>query len=157
VGNYRTVLVGTDGSESSYRAVERAAAVAQATGATLVLVSAYGPGTDEGSRRDGGDTYRAAGAIPAEGALRGAAERARAAGAKSIQAVAVEGDPADVLVSIADGVDAELIVVGDRGRSGGTNGRRADMGAGRLLGSVPGAVSHRARCDVLIAHTTDGW
>jgi len=28
--------------------------------------------------------------------------------------------------------------------------------AGRILGSVPANLSHRAPCDVLIVHTTDG-
>ena len=34
---YRTVVVGTDGSESSLRAVSRAGALAGACGATLVI------------------------------------------------------------------------------------------------------------------------
>jgi nucleotide-binding universal stress UspA family protein len=39
---------------------------------------------------------------------------------------------------------ADLMVVGNRG---------LNTLAGRLLGSVPAAVTHRARCDVLIVHT----
>ena len=40
---YRTVVVGTDGSESSLRAVARAGALAGACGATLVIACAYLP------------------------------------------------------------------------------------------------------------------
>ena len=43
MGAYQTVLVGTDGSESSFRAVDRAAAVAKDADATLVIVTAYHP------------------------------------------------------------------------------------------------------------------
>ena len=37
---YSTVLVGTDGSESSFRAVDRAAEVARDAGAELLIVCA---------------------------------------------------------------------------------------------------------------------
>ncbi|MFP5218962.1 MAG: universal stress protein, partial [Actinomycetes bacterium] len=40
---YTTILCGTDGSESSFRAVDRAAAVARDAGATLLLVCVYRP------------------------------------------------------------------------------------------------------------------
>jgi len=43
VASFSTVLVGTDGSESSFRAVDRAAALAGDSGATLHVVSAYRP------------------------------------------------------------------------------------------------------------------
>ena len=151
MGSYRTVLVGTDGSESSYRAVDRAAAIAQATGATLVLVSAYRPMPERELRlatdvlRD--EAYKVTGATPAEDALRMAADRARAAGASAIEAMAVEGDPVEAILSAADSVGAELVVVGNRG---------LNSLAGRLLGSVPSSIAHRAECDVLITHTTSG-
>jgi nucleotide-binding universal stress UspA family protein len=43
VSAYRTVVVGTDGSESSLRAVRRAGALSGACGARLVIVCAYLP------------------------------------------------------------------------------------------------------------------
>jgi nucleotide-binding universal stress UspA family protein len=43
VSGYRTVVVGTDGSESSLRAVGRAGALAGACDATLVVACAYLP------------------------------------------------------------------------------------------------------------------
>src|ERR1700739_5095624 len=39
--SYRTIVVGTDGSESSFRAVDRAAALAAQTNAKLVIGSAH--------------------------------------------------------------------------------------------------------------------
>jgi nucleotide-binding universal stress UspA family protein len=53
---------------------------------------------------------------------------------------ALPGDPSDVLLQVAGEVDADLIVVGNKGMKG----------AGRVLGSVPNAVAHRAACSVLI-------
>jgi nucleotide-binding universal stress UspA family protein len=60
--------------------------------------------------------------------------------------VADEGDPADVLIRVADELDAQLIDVGNKG-----------MGRGSrfLIGSVSNKVSHHARCNVLIEHTTE--
>ena len=43
VTSYTKVVVGTDGSESSYRAVDRAARLAADAGATLVIACAYVP------------------------------------------------------------------------------------------------------------------
>ena len=40
---YSTIVVGTDGSESSYVAVEKAASLASSSGAKLVLACAYYP------------------------------------------------------------------------------------------------------------------
>ncbi|MDT5134714.1 MAG: hypothetical protein QOE41_4025, partial [Mycobacterium sp.] len=46
MSRYRTVLVGTDGSDSSMRAVERAGEIAAAEGAKLIVATAYFPGDD---------------------------------------------------------------------------------------------------------------
>src|SRR3954447_26659927 len=74
MSSYKTVLVGTDGSESSFRAVERAAAVAGDVGATLLIASAYTPMPDRDQRRAadalGEESYKVVGAHPAEDILR---------------------------------------------------------------------------------------
>jgi nucleotide-binding universal stress UspA family protein len=149
VGSFRTILVGTDGSESSFRAVERAAAVSADTKATLLIVSAYTQMSDRDTRRAaealGEESYKVMGAHPAEDILREAAELARKAGATDVETVAQAGDPVDVLVKVVDDRGADLCVVGNRG---------LNSLAGRLLGSVPANISHRASCDVLIVHTT---
>lgn len=147
--NYTTVLCGTDGSESSFRAVDRAAAVAAGAGATLLLACVYRPMSarevQEAKDALGGESYKVSGATPAEDVLRDAGDRARAVGATDVEQLAIEGDAVDELVRLAKDRDVDLLVVGNRG---------LNSLAGRLLGSVPANVSHRAQCDVLIVHTT---
>lgn len=146
---YRIVLVGTDGSDSSFRAVDKAAQLAAATGATLLLASAYSP-MPERERASAADrlgdlAYKVQGSTPADDALRAARERAVAAGATDIEQAAVEGDAVDVLSKLAKDRPVDLMVIGNRG---------LNSLAGRILGSVPANLSHRAPCDVLIVHTT---
>ena len=146
---YTTVLVGTDGSESSFRAVDRAAAVARDAGATLLLACAYRPMSarevQDAADALGGESYKVSGSTPAEDVLRDAADRARSAGVTDVDTLAIEGDPVDQLIAIVKQRDVDLVVVGNRG---------LNSLAGRLLGSVPANISHRATCDVLIVHTT---
>ncbi|TFV68096.1 universal stress protein [Blastococcus sp. CT_GayMR20] len=148
---YRTVVVGTDGSESSLRAVARAGALAGACGATLVIACAYLP-TEADDRelaraqdalRD--DAYQVVGSHPAEETVRTAHERASAAGAKDVKTLAVQGSPVETLLDVVRREDADLLVVGNRGLAG---------IKGRLLGSVPADATRRSTCDVLIVHTT---
>ncbi|MEV4381533.1 universal stress protein [Streptosporangium sp. NPDC049644] len=151
MATYRTILVGTDGSTSSLGAVSSAASLAAATGADLILACAYSPmrERDRNAAADvlGDLSYKVTGSTPADDALRAARERAVAAGARTIELAAEEGDAVDVLVSLAGRRGADLVVVGNRG---------LNSLAGRLLGSVPSGVSQRAGCDVLIVHTTSG-
>jgi nucleotide-binding universal stress UspA family protein len=149
--SYKTIVVGTDGSESSFRAVKVAGELAGATGASLVLTSAYRPMPDReqaaAAEQLGDLAYKVAGATPAEDALRAAREHAVAGGAAAVDEVAALGDAVDVLVQVVAERDADLVVVGNRG---------LNSLAGRLLGSVPSTLSHRAQCDVLVVHTTSG-
>jgi nucleotide-binding universal stress UspA family protein len=149
ITTYTTVLVGTDGSESSFRAVERAEAVARDADAILVLACAYRPMSarevQDAADALGGESYKVAGSTPAEDVLRDASDRAQAVGAKKIETEAIEGDPVDALEKLVVKRKADLLVVGNRG---------LNSLAGRLLGSVPANISHRAACDVLIVHTT---
>jgi nucleotide-binding universal stress UspA family protein len=147
--DYTTILCGTDGSESSFRAVDRAASVAKGSAAKLLLACVYRPmsAREVQDAKDalGGESYKVSGSTPAEDVLRDAADRARAVGAGDVEKIAVEGDAVDELVGLAKDRDVDLIVIGNRG---------LNSLAGRLLGSVPANVSHRAQCDVLIVHTT---
>ena len=149
MSGYTTILVGTDGSDSSFRAVDRAAEVARDAGATLLLACAYRPMSEREVRSAqdalGGEAYKVSGAHPAEDVLRDAADRARKIGATDVEILAVEGDAVDELARLASDRDVELVVVGNRG---------LNSLAGRLLGSVPANLSQRASCDVLIVHTT---
>jgi nucleotide-binding universal stress UspA family protein len=148
MGAYQTVLVGTDGSDSSLRAVDRAAEIARDAAARLVIVCAYEPATprEVAAAEDvlGDEAFSVVGSAPAEETLRTAAERAAARGAGKIERVAVPGEPVKSLLGVQEEQRADLLVVGNRG---------LNSLAGRLLGSVPAAVTRRSPCDVLIVHT----
>ncbi|MET9255391.1 universal stress protein [Streptomyces sp. NPDC003717] len=146
---YRTVVVGTDGSKSSFAAVEGAARLAAACGAELVIACAYlpmqGPELARAQDQLGAEAYQVVGSAPAEDTLRTAGDRARAQGAVDVRSVAVQGEPVAALVRVAQENAADLLVVGNRGLR---------SLAGRLLGSVPADVARKAGLDVLIVHTT---
>ncbi|HEV2890009.1 MAG TPA: universal stress protein [Frankiaceae bacterium] len=147
MSSYTRVLVGTDGSETSYKAVDRAAAIAKAAGARLLIVSAYRPLSQreqqEAAQQLGPEAYKVIGSHPAEDVLREACDRV--GNGVDVDTIALDGDPVDVLIRAATERKADLLVVGNRGLNSLT---------GRLLGSVPSVVTHRAPCDVLIVATT---
>jgi maltose/moltooligosaccharide transporter len=142
---YDRVVVGSDGTPTSLYAVDRAAEVAQAAQARLIVVTAYresaaSAGTvAEGAHRDlyGADLAREALGKSVTGLTK---ERAR-----YIEQRLVAGDPAQALLDTVGQNPANLIVVGNRG-----------LGAskGQLLGSVPGNVVKNAVCDVLVVQTS---
>ncbi|PRX49433.1 nucleotide-binding universal stress UspA family protein [Prauserella shujinwangii] len=146
---YGTVVVGTDGSDSSFAAVDRAAAVAADADATLVIVCAYFPASkhDVEQAQDvlGDEAYQVVGSAPAEDTLRTARDRAAKAGAAKIDTVPVLGEPVDSLRQVVRDRSADLLVVGNRG---------LNTLAGRILGSVPSEVARKSGVDVLIVHTT---
>lgn len=150
MGAYQTVVVGTDGSDSSFLAVDRAAGIAADTGATLVIACAYHPASERDVRRaqdDLGDdvAYQVVGSNPADEAVRTAAERARKAGAARVETVVVDGEPVPALVRVVHDHKADLLVIGNRG---------LNTLAGRILGSVPSEAARKSDVDVLIVHTT---
>ncbi|MET0135764.1 MAG: universal stress protein [Kibdelosporangium sp.] len=147
---YQTIVVGTDGSDSSYRAVDRAAAVAADSGATLVIACAYQPvnqrEADHAQDELGSDVaYQVVGSAPAEDTVRTAGERAAKAGATKVDTIVVVGDPVPTLANVVKERQADLLVVGNRGLNTLT---------GRILGSVPSEAARKSGVDVLIVHTT---
>ncbi|HZC89503.1 MAG TPA: universal stress protein [Mycobacterium sp.] len=159
--SYRTIIVGTDGSESSLRAVDRAAALAAQEQAKLIIASAHLDTSEKGgwSRAPAPDRlldgraadslgtagYRMHGSAPVYAILQDARDHAKAAGAQDIEERAIVGAPVSALLHLAEEVKADLLVVGNLGLS---------TVAGRLLGSVPDTVARRAKVDILIVHTT---
>jgi nucleotide-binding universal stress UspA family protein len=142
---YKSIVVGTDGSQTAARAVAEATQLAKALGGELHLVSAFEP--LRGARIVGAPQDEAkAWAVVPDAKVQAVVEEASASARMSgvaVKAHAITGDPADALLEIADREKADLIVVGSRGMHGVT----------RVLGSVPNKVSHRARCSVLIVST----
>ncbi|MGH2675302.1 MAG: universal stress protein [Actinomycetota bacterium] len=127
---YRTVMVGTDGSETAVLAVRAATALARRFDAVVHIVSAHGEGMDEQTAIE---------------VLRYAREAVRAEGVETKTDLR-KGQPADAVKELADLHGAELIVVGNVG-----------MGRARRfkLGGIAEQVAHEAPCDVLIIHTRD--
>ena len=147
MGGYKTVVVGTDGSDSSLKAVDRAGQLASDPDAKVIVATAYFPASEDTRAADllKDEGYKMAGNAPIYAILREARDRAKAAGAHNIEERAVVGAPVDALVDLAEEVSADLLVVGNVGLS---------TIAGRLLGSVPANVARRSKSDVLIVHTT---
>jgi nucleotide-binding universal stress UspA family protein len=136
----KKIVVGYDDTEPAKRALERAAELAKAFGASLVVTSVTPVVASIG---------RSAGAIditdpPAKHEAELAAARAYLEG----QGLTAEyqpaiGEVATAIVDAANELGADMIVVGTR-----------DQGAIERLfhHSISTAVAHRARCDVLIVH-----
>jgi nucleotide-binding universal stress UspA family protein len=149
---FKSIVVGTDGSNTAAEAVTRAARLAAASEAKLHVVSAY----PRASAASWGYAMGTAAVTADLGELE-ASVREHATSVleqvkqrlsndvAEIELHARPGDAADVILDIAEEQGADLIVVGNRGMTG---ARRF------LLGSVPNKVAHHAMCDVLIASTT---
>jgi nucleotide-binding universal stress UspA family protein len=140
---YKTIVVGTDGSETAAIAVERAGGLARLTGARLHVVSSYHPARPQVAGRAPAGEFNVPPDFKADAVLGDAAGRLRLEGV-DVEEHGPKGDPADALVEIAQREQADLIVLGSVGM----------QGARRILGSVPNKVSHNAPCDVLIVQTT---
>jgi len=146
---FRSIVVGTDGSETAREAVRQAVELAARLGARLHLVSAYEPVPaarlrDEAREAPPDLQWAINPREDVEATLQAAAEAARAGGVEAAT-YARQGDPADAILDVAEEQGADLIVVGNKGMTG---ARRF------LLGSVPNRVSHHAPCSVLIIRTT---
>lgn len=122
---YGRVLVGTDGSVTAGRAVQRAAALARRLGARLLVAYV-------------GDAELGRTVLDGVVALHGRD--------LEIDGRLLTGDPADALLGLAEVEGVDLIVVGSKGMTGAQR---------FLLGSVPNKISHQSGTDVLIVHTTD--
>lgn len=137
---FEKIVVGVTDTPTSQRAAEVAVELAELTGATVHFVTAVA--TDE----------REVIEVSTDRWEFSTAELARARVAEFVRSlsrpvdhtvVALEGHPAKVLVSEAERIGADLIVVG--------NVRM--QGLGRVLGSVGNDVAHHAPCNVLIVKT----
>ena len=134
------IVVGTDGSDTASVAVSHAAALAEKTGAELLVVHAYEPERGRGESPFGrGDE------VPRSEAGRSilAHEEKRLADRVSVRTFLEEGNAADAILDVAEAEDADLVVVGNVGMSG----------ARRFMGSVPNNVSHHSPTNVLIVNT----
>ena len=111
MGGYTTVVVGTDGSDSSLRAVDRAGQLASGPDAKVIVASAFLPAPEDTRAADllKGEGYKMAGTAPVYDLLRDARDRAKAAGAVNIEERAIEGAPVDALLALVDEVLGEVL------------------------------------------------
>lgn len=137
------VVVGVDGSARAVKAAQRAARLAAALDAELVVVTAFHTmeGIEFGERSDA--LHLSAADVAAK-----IAEQAIASVKQSVPEVratprAVFGRPAKALVEVAEELGATLIVVGNK----------RVQGPSRVLGSIAAGVARHAACDVYIAVT----
>ena len=140
--DYRTIVVGTDGSSLAEPTVGRAAWLAKHNDADLVIVCAYA----QMSRRTEAKniatrTGQVLGREAASIALADAMRVASTEGATVAAALLIDGDPSTALVVTAEDRSADLIVLGAI-----HNRSLAD----RVLGWTATEVTKRAWCDVLI-------
>ena len=151
----KTILVGYDGTPSAERALVRAAELAKAFDATVVVVSVVGFEPLVAAGAFGLAPYYALG-TGEESAVRADEElwkqhRERVEGLFAGAGVAVEfagrvGRPVEEITELAEEQQADLIVVGT-----------SEPGFLERLfgGSTSQGVARRARCDVLIVHPHD--
>jgi nucleotide-binding universal stress UspA family protein len=141
-----TIAVGTDGSATATKAVEFALDLAERYKAKLVFISSYRPVSESRLRQEQKDApeelqWSLNPAEDVEATLRDVEGLADERGLKWTSE-AREGDPADVLVDLAEEHGADVLVIGNKGMHR------------RVLGSVPNSVSHKANCSVMIVKTT---
>ena len=139
------VIVGVDGSPQSVFALAWACQRARTCGDLVRAVCAW-------SLSASGEDWivppgeKAAGRLRAERVLREAIEEVRRGQpAAEVEPLVVDGSAAQVLVDMS--ADADMLVVGSRGRGG---------FAGLLLGSVSQQCVHHARCPVTVIREPDG-
>ena len=143
-GNYETIVVGTDGSERAGIAVRQAIALAKASGAKLHAIHVVHPAVHIGFSDTAGGQFDI-------DRMRWEADRAKDQLISLAEAEGVSaemhnptGDPADAIIDFAKSVNADLIVLGNRGMTG---------VARFVLGSIPNKVSHQCPCSIQIVKT----
>jgi nucleotide-binding universal stress UspA family protein len=146
---FRTIVVGTDGSDTAREAVRQATDLAREVGAGMQVVSAYEPVPasrlrEEAQHAPADVQWTVGPREDVEAILEEVAAEAGAAGV-AVEVHARQGDPADAILDVAEETGADLVVVGNKGMTGAKR---------FLLGSVPNKFSHHAPCSVLIIRTT---
>ncbi|HUB72350.1 MAG TPA: universal stress protein [Acidimicrobiales bacterium] len=140
---FKTVLVAADSSVTASRAVTTAVELVKSLGGDLHVVTAYDPDSVKVDKLP--DEYIDRVRDPADLLLEKLRGSISEAGVQAKYYPAA-GDPADAIVKVADHINADLIIVGNKGMKG----------VRRVLGSVPNSVAHKANCSVLIVDTVGG-
>ena len=132
------ILAAVDGSGFSKRGLEQAIALAKAVGGELTAVSVAGL---VGQTDEMPPSIREKLLKEAEGVVAQSVEKAAAEGVKASGKVISDSTPAAGIVDMAEEIEADLIVIGAKGKS---NLERF------LTGSVASTVTAQAGCSVLV-------
>jgi nucleotide-binding universal stress UspA family protein len=148
---FEVIAVGTDGSATADKALEFAIELAARHHAKLVVLSAYDSNPSAWVSGAMAAAWMPPGPIEpqwnpqeaerVEELLAHAERRARKRGIEC-RTASREGDPAEVVVDLAERHGADVLVVGNRGMQR------------RVLGSVPNTITHKARCSVFVVKTS---
>ena len=142
---FKSIVVGTDGSPTAEKAVEKAAELAETLGAKVHIVSAYEPNSVKvGGGFEERSQWMEAPGSTVDSSIERAVGMLRVKGL-DVESYARKGNAAEALLDVAEECGADLIIVGNKGMTGAKR---------FLLGSVPDKISHHAPCCVLIVRTT---
>ena len=139
----KQILIATDGSSSAQDAVDIGLDLAQEQGADVTLVHVTPVEEIRGGRGGAHALTHREDIDESETALKDAADAADAAGV-SYELERFSGETVETIVALADSKNADLIVLGSRGRNAVT---------AALLGSVSQGVLHEAKRPVLVVKT----
>jgi nucleotide-binding universal stress UspA family protein len=140
-----TIAVGTDGSSTAADAVRVAAEMARRYEAKLVLLSAFQDPGWAPKEHDESENVELQWALSPSARVREVLARTEQdlkSEGLDCTILVDEGDPADVLVRLAEECRADVLVIGNKGMQR------------RLLGSVPNTITHKASCSVFVVKTT---
>jgi nucleotide-binding universal stress UspA family protein len=137
---FETVVIATDGSESANRGIRTALDVARQFDATVHAVYVVDRNKIDSSPAEVRDQLQDAIEATGEEALATVCTEADNLDAPEVVTAVREGDPATEIIEYAEGVDADVVAMGTRGRHG---------DHAYLLGSVAEAVVRRSPIPVL--------
>ena len=141
---YSRIVVGTDGTDRSLIAVDHAARLAAVFSAELHVVAAASPTEAVGVEASQlTDVVAWMSDVSATTAAKIGHDATKRHGVRVVEHPRV-GEPATVLMAVADAVDADLIVVGNTTMSGQIR---------KFTGSVPSRLAHQSHRPILIVHT----
>ena len=139
----KQILIATDGSPSAQEAVDVGLELAKEQGADVTFVHVTPAEEIRGGRGGAHALTHREEIDESETALKDASEAADAAGV-SYALERFSGVTVDTIVALADAKNADMIVLGNRGRN---------AVASALLGSVSQGVVHEAKRPVLVVKT----
>ena len=143
---YKQILVCSDGSANALHAAEAAAAIAEKFDSKIAVLSVFFPTPLLASFGEAPEAAACMDTVMSIG--EGQHDAIQSATGKVFQDHGIPvtqmrefGHPVDTIVSAAEVIEADLIVIGSRGMSGFKS---------LLLGSVSDGVLHHAHCPILV-------